>query len=261
MDKTSEDIELKIIQLYNDGFGTNEISTVWNVHRATVQRILLRNNIKLRKRSPVKYNVHFFDNYTIESCYWAGFIAADGTIRSDRDSVEIHLSKEDSSHLDKIAKATNFTGNIRVGEKDCCISFAGEWFKKSLENNFDLTSRKSMTVFVSDKIPKNMMPHYLRGYFDGDGCISQTNNYLHISFTSGSKRFLNQVIEIIYDLGIKVRNKSEKPKIQRYSIHYFCKNAYYILKFLYESSTDLTRLNRKYLLYTDRISEFELKTY
>ena len=60
MDKTPENIELKIIQLYNDGFGTNEISTMCNVHRATVQRILLRNNIKLRKRSPVKYNVHFY---------------------------------------------------------------------------------------------------------------------------------------------------------------------------------------------------------
>lgn len=259
MDKTPESIKLKIIELYNNGFGTTEISKECNIHRATVQRILLRNNIKLRKRSPVNYNVHFFENYTIESCYWAGFIAADGTIRSDRDSVEIHLSKEDINHLDKIAKATNFAGNIRIGKKDCCISFAGEWFKKSLENNFDLTPRKSMFVFVSDKIPKNMIPHYLRGYFDGDGCVSQTNNYLHISFTSGSKRFLNQVIEIIYDLGIKVRNKSEKPKIQRYSIHYFCKNAYYVLKFLYKDSTALTRLDRKYLLYSNRIDEFEPK--
>lgn len=258
MDKTPKDIELKIIELYNNGFGTNEISTICNVHRATVQRVLLRNNIKLRKRSPVNYNIHFFDNYTIESCYWAGFIAADGTIRSDRDSVEIHLSKEDIGHLNKIAKVTNFTGNIRSGKKDCCISFAGEWFKTSLKNNFDLTPVKSMTVFISNKIPCDMISHYLRGFFDGDGCITQTNNYLHISFTSGSKYFLNQIIEIIYNNGIKIRNENGKPKICRYSIHYFCKNAYYVLKFLYENSTSLTRLDRKYLLYTNRISEFKL---
>ena len=53
MDKTPESIKLKIIELYNNGFGTTEISKECNIHRATVQRILLRNNIKLRKRSPV----------------------------------------------------------------------------------------------------------------------------------------------------------------------------------------------------------------
>ena len=39
MDKTPEDIELNVIQLYNDGFGTNKISTICNIHRATVEKI------------------------------------------------------------------------------------------------------------------------------------------------------------------------------------------------------------------------------
>lgn len=54
MDKTPTDIELKIIQLYNDGFGTNEISAICNIHRTTVQRILLRNNIKTKKKKSSK---------------------------------------------------------------------------------------------------------------------------------------------------------------------------------------------------------------
>ena len=37
----------------------------------------------------------FFDTYTPESCYWAGFIAADGYIRDDRDATTIHLCNDE----------------------------------------------------------------------------------------------------------------------------------------------------------------------
>ena len=37
------------------------------------------------------HDIHFFEKYTKESCYWAGFIAADGNISIKEDSVNIHL--------------------------------------------------------------------------------------------------------------------------------------------------------------------------
>ena len=84
------------------------------------------------------------------------------------------------------------------------------------------------------------MADYLRGYFDGDGCISNAGDYLHISFTSGSTVFLNQCIDFFYDLGVKIRksknNLTEKPIIQHnIVINYSCNNALKILDFLYQT--------------------------
>ncbi len=120
--KIDEKIEKDIIDLYNDGYGTMEISQKCGVHRATVQRVLQRNNIDLRKRTPVHYDIHFFDEYNENSCYWAGFIAADGYVRSDRAAVTIHLASADYEHLLKLAKLTDDT----VAVIPCSIVTVGE---------------------------------------------------------------------------------------------------------------------------------------
>lgn len=248
--KTNDDIESKIIELYNEGYGAIELAEKFQLHRCTIQRILKRNNIKLRKRTPTHYDIHFFDEYNVESCYWAGFIAADGYVRSDRDCVSIHLSSTDVGHLQKLADATKYMGKIALYDSECCLSFSGQWFKESLAKNFDIHPRKTFSIQLSDKIPKNMITHFLRGYFDGDGCVTNTEEYLRISFASGSKVLLNQIVNFIYDNGVRVRNESGISKIwgNRF-ITYTCKNAQQILDLLYTDSTDATRLNRKYELY------------
>ena len=58
--KIAKEIEEKVVIGYQEGKGTMELSKEFNIHRATVQKILQRNNIKLRKRTPEnKYNIHF----------------------------------------------------------------------------------------------------------------------------------------------------------------------------------------------------------
>ena len=253
--KIAKEIEEKIVIGYQEGKGTMELSKEFDIHRATVQRILQRNNIELRKRTPEnKYNVHFFDNYSKESCYWAGFIAADGNVRSDRSSLNIHLAIEDLSHLQKFANMINFTGNIEQSQKDCRINISGEWFIKALEKNFNIVPQKTKNLEFPQQIPKEFLPDYIRGYFDGDGCVTQSNGYLRISFTSGSKSFLNSLIEYFFNKGILINNKNKKPKIydSSQSISYYCQNAFEILKILYENSYEEIRLTRKYNKYIER---------
>lgn len=256
--KTSEYIEAEIIRLYKEGNSTCELSDKFNINRSTVQRILIRNNIELRKRTPCHYNIHFFDQYTVESCYWAGFIAADGYVRSDRNAVTIHLSILDIDHLYKLAKITNFNGNILSNNNDCSITFAGKWYVEALKNNFNIEPRKTFSINISNNIPKDMLLHFIRGYFDGDGSITHMNNYLHVSITSGSTELLHQITNYICENGIKIRNKYEKPKIYdvNKSINYFCNNAYKLIDLLYSNSTEETRLDRKYKLYLKDIPIF-----
>ena len=250
----SQEFERKIIEDYIEGIGTMTLAEKYNLHRGVVQTILKRNNIKLRRVTPWKnkYNIHFFDTYTKESCYWAGFIAADGNVKKDRNSINIHLQLSDLSHLEKFARAIDFEGEIKKSDKSCRIEVNGEWYVTALRENFDIFPQKTFIIAFPQKMPKEFMADYLRGYFDGDGSITISNlKNMHITFTSGSQKFLNQCIDYFYNLGIKVRknkkNDTEKPKIyNNIQINYFCDNAIKILDFLYQNSNKEIRLDRKY---------------
>lgn len=252
--KISKKIEKQICQLYDNGVGTNEISTQLKVHRATVQRILIRNGIKLRKTSPYKkkYNVKYFDKYTPENCYWAGFILADGTIRSDRDAVEIHLQKKDKKHLLKFAEAIGFTGGLidDKSSKAYTISIAGKWFPDALKKNFSIGCRKSLTSVFPTQVPKKYWTHLIRGYFDGDGCITRPS-CPNISFI-GTNMLLQFLSELFYGWGIRLKSKNKcAPLIKTPNeiishISYSGLNALKILNRMYDYSTPAIRLDRKY---------------
>lgn len=248
--RIKEEIEKAIVSDYLEYYSTSDLAIKYNFHRVTIQRILKTYNIPLRKRTAAFHDIHFFEKYTKESCYWAGFIAADGNISMKEDSVNIHLASLDYSHLEKFAKIINYQGNLEKKEKDCRINVYSPTYKNDLINNFDITPQKTKTIFISPKIPKEFLSDYIRGYFDGDGCISQTNGYLHISFTSGSEVLLEQIKEYFYNEGIIIRGKNQKPLIYNdRQINYFCQNALNILDILYQNSTDNIRLDRKYEKY------------
>lgn len=258
--KINPEIEKYIINLYQSGFGTVEISEKYKLHRSTIQRVLRRNNIPLRKVMPkIFYNVNFFDEFTPESCYWAGFIAADGYIRSDRNCVTVHLSVRDYEHLEKLAYMTGYAGNPNTNGDSCILSFNGKWFVKALERNFGIKPRKTFDICIPETIPYDMLRFFIRGYFDGDGFITKSGGYVHIGITSGSNEMLEQIGNFFYDNGVVLRNDTGKPPIQESSkaINYGCTNAIKALDLLYKDSTPVTRLDRKYQLYLKFKGEYE----
>ena len=68
---------------------------------------------------------------------------------------------------------------------------------------FGITSRKSLTIRFPKNIPSEYLGSFIRGYFDGDGCIYISNifknkKYFAVSFSSGSKLFLNELKDILF---------------------------------------------------------------
>lgn len=267
--KTSSDTIKNIINDYNNGIGVTVLGKKYNLHRITIQKLLKNNGIELRGYSPVKgyHNIHFFDAYTIESCYWAGFIAADGNVQKDK-NVNIKLALKDKEHLQKFAKLINFQGNILEGTEGdqnqfhwCRINISGKWFIKALAKNFNIFPNKTFTISIPSQMPEEFLPHYLRGYFDGDGSVIMTATHqLRIDYTSGSKDLLNSITNYFYNKGIRVKkthlNLTEKPFIQNeIHINYSGQNAIKILHILYDESTEDTRLTRKYERFINYIKE------
>ena len=103
-------------------------------------------------------------------------------------------------------------------------------------------------------IDNNLFRHWLRGYFDGDGCISyckERKNYKAswiTSIASGNIYILN---EIANKLNILINFKNIKVKNTKTCYEIRTMNEYdtkTLLDYIYKDST--IYLNRKYELYT-----------
>lgn len=90
-----------------------------------------------------------------------------------------------------------------------------------------------------------MFPHFIRGYFDGDGFVS---NYFHRKRKEykigilGTYDFLSWVNDVLFQNGVSKRNISVRNKINL--IQYNTKDKNNIFNFLYNNSTIF--LERKY---------------
>lgn len=65
------------------------------------------------------------------------------------------------------------------------------------------------------QIDKSLMNHFIRGFFDGDGCICTASNErktVSINFCSASEKFLIQIREYLYSYGINSYITDEKEK-------------------------------------------------
>jgi hypothetical protein len=241
----------KALQLYNDGIGTNEIAVRLHRHRSTIQEWLKKSSVKLRKGSPRhKYDVHFFSKYTPESCYWAGFIMADGCIR--RTCLHIKLANKDQAHLQKFLDCIHANYEIK-GTNYSTVDISGPWFLADLQNNFGIGPRKTFTTTYPN-IPSDMDTHFIRGVLDGDGCVTKTTcptvNFI------GSESLMTTLTHKFKALGVRLKSGNEYPPLQRGNkniahIHYSGKNAKLILDWLYSDSRASLRLDRKHSRYKE----------
>lgn len=263
------DVNKPVVELYEKGLGVCEIGKRLSVSRNKVLRTLKENNIITERITrPYKnfFNINFFKEYNDKSCYWAGFIMADGNIHTKRKSLCIALSSVDREHLIKFKNDIEFTGPVcdytGIDKKtnkvinSSQIFISGKWFADDLERNFNIIPNKThKTAFP--EIPIEFISEFIRGYFDGDGCITKGGSNGDIDEVSllGTENFLKVIQDFFYKNGIRVKNdtKSGYGKLSFcrniYSMRYSGRNAHKFLNIIYGKSTNNTHLDRKYQKY------------
>lgn len=170
---------------------------------------------------------------------------ADGYIRTNkRNSLVIKLKKSDSNHLKKFKNDIEYLGDVKIKNNYCILTISSSKIINDLKENFDITTKKSLTCFVSEKIPIKLMRHYIRGYFDGDGSITKTTTET-ISFL-GTNKTLEYISDYFFSYcNIKLRTK-DKPNITKnkniFVIYYSGISALKVLKILYNSTEKPTNL-------------------
>lgn len=218
----------ELIDLYNSYLSIDKISKMKNISPYKVAQYLKKNGVNVtrrRCRTPIISN--FFDVIdTEEKAYFLGLIGADGSISYNSNgkkvfSIELLTSDIDIlNHLSVLLSgSTNLVKTYeRTGRNTTSkIAFSDEVFISCLEKH-GIIKDKSLHYDFPD-IPKNLLKHFIRGYFDGDGSVYLSSKTTKISFT-GSKKFIPKLNSILFNEEATLREYSITDKGNFCSIHF-----------------------------------------
>jgi len=119
-----------------------------------------------------------------------------------------------------------------------------------------LQPNKSLIMELPN-IPKNYFNFFLRGYFDGDGCVNiyqrkdVNSKVIQVIFVSGSNKFLYGLSKILTDI-LDLRTKTINKIGSVFKISYKAREAVKLLSFIYENLDLTPYLRYKY----DRYMEY-----
>lgn len=232
----------------------------FGVTRHTVLRYAREAGAPTQPRGGIRAYTHdaaFFDTYTPASCYWGGFLAADGALVLSRGAhrTQIMLGRKDREHLFQFArsaKSDNPVHDVMVdGHPESCFTICCRRWWAALHQRFNLEPRKSLILRPPPPMSRPLTWHFLRGYFDGDGTAGARSPRDHqgrvtqIAFGSGSHEFMVWVRDFL-DSHHKLRDSNGRGTMFSLAISGpLMRNA---LKRMYAGSTPDTRLARKYEL-------------
>ena len=150
------------------------------------------------------YNENYFNKIdTSQKAYWLGFIYADGCI-SDRRELILHLSNKDIKHLEIFKKHIKSNSPINnCQQNSISLTLRGKQIIRDLKN-LGVIPRKTFIIKYPN-IPEDLNRHFIRGVFDGDGCLYKKNEKVrNWSIYTASKKFKDSIINIIEkETGIK----------------------------------------------------------
>ena len=239
---------------------------------------LYTNHISNRR---IRHN--FFEKIETElQAYLLGFYAADGNINEKRKTFRIHLQKQDSEliylYKDIISPdARTFTINEHqtTGRNGMLVT-AHESFGVDITSSklcedlvkLGIGYNKSYEELHIPDIPKHLIRHFIRGYFDGDGCFvgnvvkpkDRPNYYvrMYISIIAKKPTILNEFIKFFSEYNLIVnlnylkrddayRFTTSSKKVCRAIYHLLYDNANFYLsrkykKFNYYANTEDVQL-------------------
>lgn len=250
------EVTSELIELVQQNKTGKEISSILKLDYSTVHKKLRKLGINLYNyHNELKFNNKVFDCIdTEEKAYWLGFLYADGSVSVRDNQVELSLASKDKEHLQKFRKFLESKNEIKFSESKC----NGKVYQRCRFNATDkhfhnrlielgCIPRKSLILkFPNKDIFENteLIKDFIRGYIDGDGCLTYTKTGRLVIEIIGTKEFLDGIINYFpqFFTGSKIKNK--RSISNTYSISCACNKADKLATILYENAT--IYLDRKY---------------
>jgi len=187
---------------------------------------------------------------TEEKAYFLGFLFADGCVTYNGSRNKNHncyslkwksIDKEILTLFKKAIKSEHKISEIKdnsgfpSSKKKYEIQVSCSELCKDLIK-LGVVERKFNKIRMPLVLDFKLIKHFIRGYFDGDGCrYLQNSEYLRAEFYSCSKEFLNDILNFYPQGRMKVRIKGRKTPL--YHLTYNGTKAEGLLNELYKEAT------------------------
>lgn len=201
----------------------------------------------------------FFNNVidTEHKAYLLGLLTADGSISCNK----ISISLTDKHMIETINLLINPERKI-YKNNDSYMFYWNNQEDLEFLKNIGFTTTKQYNACMYKNIPENLMNHYIRGWFDGDGCVYESTTvekaydpprkytYKLVSFTTGSEIAKDELNMFFKNLGIdsKIVKDSRSNSLNRNNTYYVKiykkKHVEFFKNYIYKNATIM--LTRKY---------------
>lgn len=224
---------------------------------------VLLNESELYKSKYGKYKVNqdYFERIDTEwKAYWLGFLYADGCVvmRNQNGKMKyalsLALSSIDKNHVEKFSRSLQSDAPIKVA----LTNYKDKKYAKIVVNNKKIcedlsrlgcvpTKTLVLSFPVSSQVPDNLLRHFIRGYFDGDGCIhvNKEKRECSINFI-GTLEFLTRLQSILEkECGFRPVKIQKKKNNKAYALQYgHLKSIEKFYRYLYKDCNIM--LDRKF---------------
>lgn len=266
MGKQWTDNEIEYLKKNYQSKTYKELSQILNRSKSAI-------NLKMKqlglKKSKYTYNHDYFESIdTSEKAYWLGFLYVYGCVTHENNEcsgLSIKLQKRDINHLKKFNRAIQGNVECTIFRRKCNLNnkyYDGCQIKLYSEKMIhDLMKHgvqpKQSLKMQFPNIDNQLVSHFVRGFFDGDGCIHlhtpkrKSKSYIKADFTSDSLYFLKSLRVILYENGIQSYIADEKNKNNFRLVIGGIRNCDNFFNYIYKDATVYLdrKLNKKNMLY------------
>lgn len=267
---TQEQLD-NIVDLYNQNVSLRQIENITGFGRRAISLMLEDIGVKTTKGN--HYRKYFFDFNFFEKienelqAYWLGFLYADGCIlpqnKYGEQEFKIQIKETDLELLTKFKDDINSSYPIRYdySKLQSPIVIQSLRCQKTVEDlkKLGCVEKKSLILEfpTEEQVPKKLLHHFIRGYFDGDGSISKTkrkNSKIYsynVSFV-GTENFIKSLYNILKIGSVLPDKRKTNSWYLNIGGNQQIERFYHIL---YDDATRY--MNRKYLKFQELLKQNE----
>lgn len=201
------------------------------------------------------FDQNFFQEIdTPEKAYYLGLMFSDGCISNGFSTITLH--KDDKSTLVRFKNALKHTGDlILIKDKYYKFSFCSTKTSNDLKNHGCVERKSLILKFPTPKqVPDNLIRHFIRGYFDGDGSFyyGKSGAYVDIAGTESFCKSLSEIIKLELNMNSGIRPIKNIFRIRIHGTRQVIK----FLNWLYFENKNIY-MERKFIKYKNFIYNYK----
>lgn len=213
--------------LYKSGMTQKEISKIYQVDETEIYFLFKKFNFSMRDQSHAKRNYKINENYfdvidTQNKAYILGFLYADGCNHRKQNKISIGLQEEDKHILEAFRRELDTDvplkfvdyHNKNINWKNIYrLTISNQHISEQLEK-LGMVNSKSLILKFPEWLDKELVSHFIRGYFDGDGHVSSKQYCVNIVSTESFCLYLQNILNE-QDIYSRIRNTYNKETSTR----------------------------------------------